>query len=143
MNRHTRIDEENWQENSDKKNIILVTILILTKRKLFQRISRYFFDNYYRTVDSILRTFETFATIVQSLLKTTVFFHTRAETFSTTITKSIPPPNDGPEEERKGTARMVRDLETFFPARSPVPCSLGKSMGMKEEGQRSGEITFE
>lgn len=74
MNRHARIDEENWQENSDKKNIILVTILILTKRKLFQRISRYFFDNYYRTVDSILRTFEIFATIVQSLLKTTVFF---------------------------------------------------------------------
>lgn len=99
MNRHARIDEENWQENSDKKNIILVTILILTKRKLFQRISRYFFDNYYRTVDSILRTFETFATIVQSLLKTTIFFDTRAETFSTTITKSIPPP------ERRGAKR--------------------------------------
>lgn len=44
---------------------------------------------------------------------------------------------------KRGTARMVRDLETFFPARCPVPCSLGKSMGMKEEGQRSGEITFE
>lgn len=82
MNRHARIDEENWQENSDKKNIILVTILILTKRKLFQRISRYFFDNYYRTVDSILRTFETFATIVQSLLKTTVFFHAGGDFFN-------------------------------------------------------------
>lgn len=82
MNRHARIDEENWQENSDKKNIILVTILILTKRKLFQRISRYFFDNYYRTVDSILRTFETFATIVQSLLKTTVFFHADGDFFN-------------------------------------------------------------
>lgn len=102
MNRHARIDEENWQENSDKKNIILVTILILTKRKLFQRISRYFFDNYYRTVDSILRTFEIFATIVQSLLKTTVFFHARAETFSTTITKSIPPPERWP---RRGAKR--------------------------------------
>lgn len=82
MNRHARIDEENWQENSDKKNIILVTILILTKRKLFQRISWCFFDNYYRTVDSILRTFETFATIVQSLLKTTVFFHADGDFFN-------------------------------------------------------------
>lgn len=82
MNRHARIDEENWQENSDKKNIILVTILILTKRKFFQRISLYFFDNYYPTVDSILRTFETFATIVQSLLKTTVFFHADGDFFN-------------------------------------------------------------
>lgn len=101
MNRHARIDEENWQENSDKKNIILVTILILTKRKLFQRISRYFFDNYYRTVDSILRTFETFATIVQSLLKTTVFFHAGGDFFNDNNEIDPSPRTKRSEEERR------------------------------------------
>lgn len=57
MNRHARIDEENWQENSDKKNIILVTILILTKRKLFQRILFRQLLSYSRFDSSYIRNF--------------------------------------------------------------------------------------